>query len=200
MNETQNQPTVPDEIRGWNWGAFLLNWIWGLGNNTFIALLMFVPVVNLAMPFVLGAKGNAWAWKNAKWDDVDHFRRVQRTWTLVGLGLWVGLITFFAVILWGITSFMHSSEPFQNSLAMVRDNPRVVQALGTPIEPAYLVNGNIDYDGNSGFAELNYDITGPKGEATVYLDAEQEHGRWRFYSLVVVTPSTDIVLANDRPN
>jgi hypothetical protein len=22
--------------------AFLLNWIWGIGNNTFIALLMFV--------------------------------------------------------------------------------------------------------------------------------------------------------------
>jgi len=25
---------VPDEIDRWNWGAFLLNWIWGIGNNT----------------------------------------------------------------------------------------------------------------------------------------------------------------------
>ena len=48
--------TLPPEIKGWNWGAFFLNWIWGIGNSTFIALLMFVPIVNFAMPFVLGAK------------------------------------------------------------------------------------------------------------------------------------------------
>ena len=30
---------VPAEIDRWNWGAFLLNWIWGIGNDSFIALL-----------------------------------------------------------------------------------------------------------------------------------------------------------------
>jgi hypothetical protein len=30
---------VPAEIDRWNWGAFLLNWIWGIGNDTYIALL-----------------------------------------------------------------------------------------------------------------------------------------------------------------
>jgi len=40
---------VPPEIKGWNWGAFLLNWIWGIGNSTYIALLMFVPLVNIFM-------------------------------------------------------------------------------------------------------------------------------------------------------
>src|SRR5215813_2581633 len=49
---------VPPEIRGWNWGAFLLNWIWGICNDTYIALLMFVPLVNVVMIFVLGAKGS----------------------------------------------------------------------------------------------------------------------------------------------
>ncbi|VFS51713.1 hypothetical protein [Budvicia aquatica] len=49
---------IPAEIRGWNWGAFFLHWIWGIGNNTFIAFLVFIPFVNLVMPFVLGAKGN----------------------------------------------------------------------------------------------------------------------------------------------
>lgn len=52
---------VPPEIDRWNWGAFLLTWIWGVGNNTFIALLMFVPFVNIVMWFVLGARGSAWA-------------------------------------------------------------------------------------------------------------------------------------------
>ena len=55
---------VPEELKGWNWGAFFLTWIWGIGNSTYIALLMFIPLVNMILPFVLGAKGNEWAWKN----------------------------------------------------------------------------------------------------------------------------------------
>jgi hypothetical protein len=71
---------IPPELDRWNWGAFLLNWIWGVGNNTYIALLTFVPFVGIVMPFVLGAKGSRWAWRNGRWDNVEHFKRVQRLW------------------------------------------------------------------------------------------------------------------------
>ena len=81
-----NQPAeIPRELDNWSWGAFFLNWIWGLGNSTYIALLMFVPFVNLVMIFILGARGNAWAWKNRQWRDVEHFKRVQKAWALWGL-------------------------------------------------------------------------------------------------------------------
>ena len=81
---------MPDEIKGWNWAAFILNWMWGIGNKVYIALLCFIPVVGIVMIFVLGIKGNEWAWKNKKWESIDHFRRVQKVWTywaLVALGL-----------------------------------------------------------------------------------------------------------------
>ena len=42
------------------------------------------PIVNLVMPFVLGAKGSAWAWRNGRWRDVEHFRRVQHLWAIWG--------------------------------------------------------------------------------------------------------------------
>ena len=54
----EKESVLPPELKGWNWGAFLLNWIWGIGNSTYIAFLMFVPLVNIVMLFVLGAKGN----------------------------------------------------------------------------------------------------------------------------------------------
>lgn len=79
------QSTLPDELRGWNWGAFLMNWIWGIGNNTWLALLCFIPLVNIVMPIVLGIKGNEWAWQNKYWPSVEEFRRVQRIWTIVGV-------------------------------------------------------------------------------------------------------------------
>src|SRR5207344_2938240 len=83
MENTSGQgksSVVPTELDCWNWGAFLLNWIWGIGNNTFVALLMFVPGVNIVMLVVLGVKGNEWAWRNKRWSDIDHFKRVQRKW------------------------------------------------------------------------------------------------------------------------
>lgn len=78
---------VPDEIRRWSWGAFLLTWIWGLGNKVYLALLCLIPYVGIIMVIVLGIKGNEWAWRNKKWDDVEHFKRVQKIWAYWGLGI-----------------------------------------------------------------------------------------------------------------
>lgn len=87
---------VPDEVKRWNWGAFLLHWIWGYGNKTYISLLSLIPVVTIVMMFVLGAKGSRWAWQNREWDSIEQFQRVQRKWTLWGIFLW--LINIFFLV------------------------------------------------------------------------------------------------------
>jgi hypothetical protein len=38
---------IPADVRGWNWGAFLLGWIWGIKNRTWVALWTFVPIVGI---------------------------------------------------------------------------------------------------------------------------------------------------------
>ena len=86
---------LPPELRGWNWGAFFFNWLWGIFNNTFIALLCFIPFVNIVMIFVLGAKGNEWAWQNKRWNSIEHFKRVQKNWAVVGLILFI-----LSIIIW----------------------------------------------------------------------------------------------------
>lgn len=78
---------VPREIEGWNWGAFLLNWIWSIGNNVWIGLLSLIPYAGIIMLVILGVKGNEWAWRYKRWDSVEHFRRTQRKWRDWGLGL-----------------------------------------------------------------------------------------------------------------
>ena len=89
-NNAAADTAVPAAVKQWNWGAFLMSWIWGLGNKTYIALLSLIPVVSIVMAFVLGAKGSAWAWKNGKWESVEQFTRVQGLWTAFGLGLLAG--------------------------------------------------------------------------------------------------------------
>ena len=106
-NSGQGKGTaVPVEIQGWNWGAFLLNWIWGLGNGTYIALLALIPMVNVVMAFVLGAKGTEWAWQNKRWDSIESFRRIQRKWLYAGLIVFGICMIIMIISMVGIFSFV----------------------------------------------------------------------------------------------
>ena len=107
---------VPDEIRGWNWGASLLGWIWAIGNNKYdmavyglaVYILSFLLgplgwLAQLVICVILGAKGNEWAWQSKKWRSIEHFKRTQKTWTRWGI---VASILDFILLLWvGIAEF-----------------------------------------------------------------------------------------------
>lgn len=68
---------VPEEIKGWNWGAFLLAPFWLLSNRVWIGLLTWVPVVGFWVAIALGVKGNEWAWKSRRWQSIDSFKRIK---------------------------------------------------------------------------------------------------------------------------
>ncbi|MDP5239329.1 hypothetical protein Q9Q94_07295 [Uliginosibacterium sp. 31-16] len=72
---------VPAEAKGWCWGAFLWGWIWAIGNNTWIGLICLIPYIGFIMQIYLGVKGREMAWRNKRWDSVEHFNAVQRKWT-----------------------------------------------------------------------------------------------------------------------
>jgi hypothetical protein len=95
---------VPPEIKGWNWGAFLLNWIWSIGNQTWIGLLALLPYVGFIMAIILGVKGSEWAWQNRRWESVEQFKQVQRTWAIVGLVIVIAAfaLAIFAAILFPV--------------------------------------------------------------------------------------------------
>lgn len=80
---------VPAAARGLSWGGFFFNWIWGIFNNTWLALLALLPVANLIVPFWLLLKGRELAWQNKRWQSVDHFNRVQRRWGIAGAALFL---------------------------------------------------------------------------------------------------------------
>jgi hypothetical protein len=82
----------PPGIAGWSWGAFLLNWIWAIGNKTWIGLWCLVPYVGVVMAFYIGFKGRELAWRNQRWDSIDHFIEVQRKWSWWAVVLIVGIM------------------------------------------------------------------------------------------------------------
>ena len=101
---------VPEEIKEWNWGAFFLTWIWGIGNKVWLALIALAPIpfMGLAMGIVLGIKGSEWAWQYKKWDSVEQFRHQQRIWMYWGIAAFVAPFVFVlgvALIIVGLLGY-----------------------------------------------------------------------------------------------
>ncbi len=94
---------LPEELKGYNWGALLLSWIWGIGNKTYITLLSFlvafIPFIGclaaLGMNIWFGFKGNEWAWQNKHFESVEHFKSNQKKWTIAGI-----IVTIVSIIVW----------------------------------------------------------------------------------------------------
>jgi hypothetical protein len=201
MENTSGQgpnAAVPPEIDRWNWGAFLLNWIWGIGNNTFIALLMFIPLANIVMPFVLGAKGSAWAWRNKRWESIEEFKAVQRSWAKWGIIVLLAFVALIAVAVFAAVTAIKSSDAYRLAATTVLQNQIVVRELGSPLSTGF-PSGSIEVSGPSGKADISFSVEGPKGSGTVYVDAVKDLGKWKFNRIELEVDKTGkrIDLKND---
>ena len=141
---------IPPEIRGWNWGAFSLSLIWGLSHRVWITLIGFIPPLQFVMPFVLGAKGNEWAWQNQKWHSVEHFRRTQRNWALAGLVYWACVaalcgLAYFASIEWESPfSAQDTSSTPEPPATVLDDTPSRIFTLTDMAQDSQYWNSNWD--------------------------------------------------------
>ena len=184
MENTSGRGTiavVPPGIDRWNWGAFLLNWIWGLFNHVYIALLMFVPFVNIVMMFVLGAKGSAWAWRNKRWESVEEFRRVQRGWAIAGaiVVAALALLTAFAFSMFFMVSGMlKDTDAYKTGAQTLQANAQAMQILGPPITTGF-PSGSVQTSGPSGEAQLAIPVEGQKARGTLYIEATKSKGVWK---------------------
>jgi Cytochrome oxidase complex assembly protein 1 len=184
---------IPAEIDRWNWGAFLLNWIWGIGNNTYIALLALIPGVSFIMLFVLGAKGSAWAWRNGRWDSVEHFKRVQRKWAIWGAIIWIGMLVLIGGAMGGVFYGFRHSVPYEMSVAKLQANPIAMNILGSPISTGFPF-GNISVNGADGRADLSFSATGPKAAGVVFVAAVKKDGVWSITRLALKLNESDSVI------
>ena len=121
----------PNAVKGWSWGAFLLNGIWAIGNNTWIGLLAFIPALGLIMALILGFKGREWAWKNKQWNDIEHFNRVQRKWSLWGVACYVG--AFVIGIVAGI--LVPQYQEYENKRSMREELSKPAAAVESSTQP-----------------------------------------------------------------
>ena len=185
---------IPPEIDRWNWGAFFLSWIWGIGNGTPIALLALVPLVGFVMLFVLGARGSRWAWRNKRWDSVEHFKRVQRKWAISGLIIW---IAGFAIL--GGHFLRHVLD--SAALGSLPDGRRKAskRARWQPTRSARRSRpanrpARSRPPATTGKASLTFPVSGPKASGTAFVEAIKKDGVWTITRLAFKLDGSDNVI------
>lgn len=135
---------IPDGVKGWSWGAFFLNGIWAIGNRTWIGLLAFVPYIGWLVAFWLGFKGREMAWKNRKWDSLEHFNRVQRRWSQWGVGVMI------AALILGVVATLAVPDA-----ALYPEAPRATQAQEDAHDDTVTERGLIDSNADNLPASLS---------------------------------------------
>ncbi len=75
---------IPPELKKWNWGAFAMNILWGIGHKVYLPLLCLIPLFNIVWIFVCGAKGNKWLWESGRYQTPQELIKSQETWNRAG--------------------------------------------------------------------------------------------------------------------
>ena len=106
------------------------------------------------------------------------------------LGLLLLAAGFVVVIVSIVFGAMKSSDAYKTALAKAKADPRVVNALGSPIKAGFFVSGKTNVSGSSGQSDLTVPISGPKAKGRIYLVASKFAGEWTFSKLIVEVGKT----------
>jgi len=183
MDQVDEVTEVPAQLSAeferWNWGAFGLSWIWGIGNRTPAAWFVLVPFAGwFGMPFLLGLKGNEWAWRNGNWPDLETFRTAQRLWARRALVAWAGVAVAAVLVSVTVAVVLKQSDVYQLAQLELTADPKLIEQLGQPIDLGMPKGSLSARAGGAGDAELNFTITGPKGKGEAYVSAQKASGKW----------------------
>jgi len=101
---------------------------------------------------------------------------------VVLLTLLMGAMLAFMSAIFGM---IKSSDAYQYPLQQARRSPAAIAALGEPMDPGWLVMGNINVNGPSGDANLQIPLTGPKASGDLFVEAKKSAGAWSYQTLVL---------------
>ncbi len=100
-----------------------------------------------------------------------------------GIGLIIGI---FALV-FGV---LKSTEVYETALFEAQTNPAVIQQLGNQIVDGLMFTGNMEVNPTTGYADIVIPISGQRGSASLYLQAEKANGEWEYYTMEVVIAET----------
>ena len=211
-----NRAQVPSVVKNkFNWGAFLLGWIWGIGNKTYITLiyvvLWIIPLVNLGVSIWFGIKGNEWAWRNKRFESISSFHAIQKNWVIGGIVFWIIFlpIMYFILIFGLVFGTMHTAiknpeeaDKVMTKLENIMENTALTYFETYSIEENenkfYIIENDwekLDFQDRKNLIDIAAQMSASKREKAF---KEAYPNRYKSFSKVSELNRTRIYSANDR--
>jgi hypothetical protein len=121
-------------------------------------------------------------------------------WGAIGCGAALVLLVIgVAIIVLVVFGAIKSTDVYKEALSRAKNDPRVIQAIGSPVEAGFLVMGNVNVENRAGHADITFPIKGPRGKGTVHAVARREEGGWRYTELTAEVPNTPAINLLNSP-
>ncbi|MGF1521726.1 MAG: cytochrome c oxidase assembly factor Coa1 family protein [Leptolyngbyaceae cyanobacterium] len=99
---------------------------------------------------------------------------------IVGLGI-VGLGGTF----WSMVRSTGSYQVYQLAAAEVETNAIVTEALGSPVEPGWVLQTREHHDNETGHVCLRFPVTGADLSGSIYAEAQSSESTWQLHQLLL---------------
>jgi hypothetical protein len=116
------------------------------------------------------------------------------------LGALTVFVSFFLAIFFLVTGVIRNTGAYTEAVAIAKNDPRVIDALGSPLKEGIWSSGSVQIRGSSGDADLEIYLHGPKGKGTLYVIATRSAGAWQFSNLVFETSSSSRIDLKEKVN
>lgn len=103
-------------------------------------------------------------------------------------------IVFIASIFFGVTKLMEDSQPYEYAFELINNDEQLIDLLGTPIEKAGVIQGNISWNNGKKEAQMVIPIEGPKDSGTLFIDAYGQGDTWNYREIRVEISDTSMNL------
>ena len=101
-------------------------------------------------------------------------------------------VGFFVAIIALVFGVMKNTEVYETALFEAQTNQEVISYLGNRIEDGMFMTGNMEVSPGSGYADIVIPISGQKGSASLYVQAEKVAGSWQYSTMQVNVHDSDI--------
>lgn len=101
-----------------------------------------------------------------------------------------------------VSTTIRNSEVFTQAMQTLESDPRAVDALGSPMEAGWLVQGNVSTELRNGVqqgsADLSVPISGPNGSGQLIISAQDFGSGWEYGQLELQVDSGGTIDLNQR--
>lgn len=80
---------------------------------------------------------------------------------------------------------MRSSPAYTMAMQRLNEESAIMRRLGEPIEPGWLMTGNVTTSDEAGQANMRVPLKGAKESAEVFIEAVKRAGQWKLTYLAV---------------